>query len=404
MRILSVTAQKPTSTGSGVYLTEVIKQLRREGHKQAIIYGRMPDDPPMKVEDEVEASYPVTFMQGDLNFPIAGMSDNMPYRSTRYCDFNDEMTRKFAMAYFLQISKAITEFKPDLIICHHLYLVTAIVTHVNKTLLGNAKVVAICHGTDIRQMKKHELCRQYIKEGMRYLDQVYVLHNDQFDDIKDTYGVRMRRIDTIGTGFNADVFSTPKTEKNRMPHRIVYAGKICKQKGVPQLIEACENLATKIDDLELILAGGYSNKEEYDEIYKLGKNAKLNLTFTGQVHQSELAELYQTSKVFCLPSFFEGLPLVTLEAMACGCSCVMTDLPGIRQWYTENVKDSPLIFVQTPKMSNVDVPVLSDLPVFTKNLENALADAMTMEGNPEAVSELSWHALATRLIEKTSRL
>ena len=39
MRILSVTAQKPCSTGSGVYLTEVVKALAKEGHTQTVLAG-----------------------------------------------------------------------------------------------------------------------------------------------------------------------------------------------------------------------------------------------------------------------------------------------------------------------------------------------------------------------------
>ena len=39
MRILSISAQKPDSTGSGVYLTEVVKALAEEGHRQAVVCG-----------------------------------------------------------------------------------------------------------------------------------------------------------------------------------------------------------------------------------------------------------------------------------------------------------------------------------------------------------------------------
>ena len=39
MKILSVTAQKPNSTGSGVYLTELMKEFEKLGHKQAIVAG-----------------------------------------------------------------------------------------------------------------------------------------------------------------------------------------------------------------------------------------------------------------------------------------------------------------------------------------------------------------------------
>ena len=44
MRILSVTAQKPDSTGSGVYLTEVVREMGSEGHVQAVLAGVYRED------------------------------------------------------------------------------------------------------------------------------------------------------------------------------------------------------------------------------------------------------------------------------------------------------------------------------------------------------------------------
>ena len=44
MKILSITAQKPHSTGSGVYLTELVKSFAQMGHTQAVIAGVYPDD------------------------------------------------------------------------------------------------------------------------------------------------------------------------------------------------------------------------------------------------------------------------------------------------------------------------------------------------------------------------
>ena len=39
MNILSITAQKPNSTGSGIYLTELVKEFKRKGHFQAVVAG-----------------------------------------------------------------------------------------------------------------------------------------------------------------------------------------------------------------------------------------------------------------------------------------------------------------------------------------------------------------------------
>ncbi len=404
MRVLSITAQKPTSTGSGVYLTEVVKCLSQLGHTQAIVYGRAYNDPAPDCEKEAIATYPVTFGEGELDFNIAGMSDNMPYPSTRYCDFTDSMVQKFTNANASTIQGAIIDFKPDLIVCHHLYLTTAIASHINQTLLSPAKIVVICHGTDIRQMNKHQLCAEYIKQGINSLDQVFVLHKNQIEDVKNTYGTPMSKIDIIGTGFNSNVFNENVATSSRSKKSIVYAGKICYQKGVRELILAVSEMSKEIDGIELSLAGGHSNEKEFEEIVAIAKNSNVDVEFKGKLTQEDLAKLYAQSSVFCLPSFFEGLPLVSLEALACGCSCVMTDLPGIREWYLDNTKDAPLIFVKPPKMTNVDVPLLSDLPPFRDDLADALTQAFALKSNVQSVSHLSWTELTKRLLEKVDRL
>ena len=93
MKILSITAQKPNSTGSGVYLTELVKGFARQGHRQAVVAGVYEDD---KVEfPEGVKFYPVFFCTEELPFPIAGMSDEMPYESTVYGQMTPDMVARF---------------------------------------------------------------------------------------------------------------------------------------------------------------------------------------------------------------------------------------------------------------------------------------------------------------------
>ena len=125
MKILSITAQKPNSTGSGVYLTELMKEFEKLGHKQAIVAGiSMGEEISLPFEANV---YPVQFMSKDLPFPVCGMSDEMPYTSTRYKDMTEEMVFQFKSIFLRELKRAMDEFSPDLIFCHHLYLLTAIV-------------------------------------------------------------------------------------------------------------------------------------------------------------------------------------------------------------------------------------------------------------------------------------
>ena len=93
MRILNVTAQKPNSTGSGIFLTELMKEFANGGHEQALVAGVYPQEETPVPEHVI--FYPVYFEQGKLNFPIVGMSDEMPYPSTRYRDLTPDMEEAF---------------------------------------------------------------------------------------------------------------------------------------------------------------------------------------------------------------------------------------------------------------------------------------------------------------------
>lgn len=44
MKILSILAQKPSSTGSGIFLTELLKNFQKMGEKQAVLYGIAKED------------------------------------------------------------------------------------------------------------------------------------------------------------------------------------------------------------------------------------------------------------------------------------------------------------------------------------------------------------------------
>lgn len=55
------------------------------------------------------------------------MSDEMPYISTRYKDMTEEMTVQFRNAFLAVLDEVIEREDPELILCHHLYYLTALV-------------------------------------------------------------------------------------------------------------------------------------------------------------------------------------------------------------------------------------------------------------------------------------
>ena len=395
MKILNITAQKPDSTGSGVYLTEMVKAFDRLGHDQAVIAGIAPGDAPILPEGV--RFFPVYYETELLPYPVLGMSDEMPYRATRYCDMVPEMVDQLRAAFEKALSEVLKQFDPDLVICHHLYLVTSIV----RNFLPEKKVLAVCHGTDIRQMRKHTLEREWIISSTRKLNAVFALHDAQKEEIAELYGVCADKITVIGTGFDHELFhDRGRNNQDALsnPIKITYVGKIWEKKGVKSLIRSLDLLPYQPEDLVLNLIGGHSHQAEYDAIWALAQASRFDIRFLGKRAQEEVAEAYRQSDLFVLPSFFEGLPLVVIEALACGCRVVVTDLPGIGSWLSKKVAGATIVYVEPPDMVNTDEPEPESIPQFEERLAQAITLALGMSCNTPNMYALSWEALCKELL------
>ncbi len=407
MNILVITAQKPDSTGSGVYVAETVRAFSSAGHDVTLVAG-------IDAADEATlpdgaAFHPVRFRTPELPYPVCGMSDQMPYEATRYRDMTPEMCERFKHAFDQAIREACEEKFPDVVLCHHLYLACGVAVRCVREVaeargFARPSVRGICHSTDLRQMGKHSLEREFIVEGVHALDCIFALHEPQKREIVELYGVPEERVRVVGSGYNNKLFNpTGRTSHvEGAPAHFLYVGKIWRKKGVESLIRCAQLLGTAPSDIAFNLVGGHNNEREFAELRTLADASPYRFDFPGKVDQNQLARIYRDSNVFVLPSFFEGLPLVVIEALACGCKAVVTDLPGIRPWISTNIPAAPVWFVEPPRMESVDEPVADDLPAFEQRLAKAI-DAAAAAPAPSAtnfagIERVTWAGLAEKLI------
>lgn len=398
MKILSVTAQKPDSTGSGVYLTELVKEFHKSGIEQQILCGVTRGD--IVEFPEGIAVHKVYYKSEELPYPVLGMSDEMPYESTRYCDMTEEMTEEFRLAFGEKVRSVVHKFDPDVILCHHMYYLAALI----RELFPEKKMAVLSHGSDLRQIQKNPWQRDYIVKQMCKMDFLLALHEKQKEEICRIFHCDKQHVIVVGTGYNRDLFRIlPELQKDSDVTRLIFAGKISEKKGIMSLIRALDRIPHVKEDYQLALAGGAGNEREYKEICFLAKESACEVEFLGKLPQTELVQELNRSDVFVLPSFFEGLPLVLMEAMACGLNVVCTELPGIREWLDANVPNHGVILVKPPKMEDTDEPVKEELPEFELRLAEAIQIA-TAQPKPEmeAVMRNSWKALCERLLQYLS--
>lgn len=399
MKILNVTAQKPDATGSGVFLLELMKQFDVMGIEQALVAGVYQDDV-AKLPEKIDF-FPVYFNCDKLPFPIVGMSDVMPYESTVYSEMTKGMIEQYEKEFLNHIKMVVEKFKPDVILCNHLYWLTAMIRESNK----NIKVVGICHGTDIRQLKKHKLKHAFIKEQIKNLDIVMALHEEQKKDIIMNYGVLADKIEVVGTGYNKDIFFRQDNKKRKEQVKVVYAGKLARAKGVISLMKSLEHLPLNSPDIVLKLAGGYGNEEEYMELYDLVSKSKYQTEILGRLEQKQLASVFRECDIFILPSFYEGLPLVIMEALACGLRVIVTDIPGIRTWMNHNIPQNNIHYIPLPTIQNIDEPIEQELVAYEKRLAKAIEKTI-LEIKDQEFSEkcmnmehLSWEGVSKKIVK-----
>lgn len=107
---------------------------------------------------------------------------------------------------------------------------------------------------------------------------------------------------------------------------IGFASRLAEQKGIPYLLEASVGLAARFPGLHVLIAGdGELDAEMRARASALGLDGTVR--FLGV--RRDIAELLQAFDVFVLPSLWEGLPMVVLEAMAVGCPIVATAVGGV---------------------------------------------------------------------------
>ena len=363
MRVLHVLAQLPAKTGSGVYFTNVIEGLESFNHEQVALYGTSPEHN-FNILDTV---YEVEFEGKDLDFPIVGMSDIMPYNNTLYRDMTEEMINDWQNAFREKLIKAKEEFNPDVIITHHLWMLSSIVCEI----FNDRKILGVCHNTDIRQAEKNPVMKEKYVFNLDKLDKVLALSSGQIDEIAKVFNYPKENIINIGAGYNEKVFFPLKEYPKKDKVEIIYAGKFDESKGFFELIKAFRILETKVDNVEIELIGNLKEQDR-DRIESLVGDSK-NINIYNAMDQVHLGEIMREKDIFILPSYFEGLGLIAVEALGSGLRVVATEIEGLIEFLGDKINNSDIIeYIAMPTIYDTDKAVEEEKPAFIERIVEAL--------------------------------
>lgn len=152
-------------------------------------------------------------------------------------------------------------------------------------------------------------------------------------------GVSPGRVRVASMGVDFETRFTPGPPEGRRRGEILFVGRLVEKKGLAHLIEAMPAIVERQPDARLLVAGG---GPEEAALRALADHTGVagRVEFLGALPQAALPDLYRRASVFVAPFVVaadgdrEGLGLVTVEAIACGCPVVVGDLPVLDDLFT----------------------------------------------------------------------
>lgn len=236
--------------------------------------------------------------------------------------------------------------------------------------LGGARTVFHLHDGSFPAWYagRSRLARYLILATLRRVDRVIVL--------TPSWAVWVKSVEPAArTQVIGNPVVLPDRSRETQPARILFLGRLWQEKGIFDLVEALAIVRKDIPDLIAVCAGDGEQAEVLAKAEALGIADCLHLP--GWIDGAEKTNQLRQASVFVLPSYFEGLPMGVLEAMAHGVPVVATEVGGVR----DALADDAGLLVRPG-----DVPALAEA-LLTLLRDQALRERMGEVGRRRVETE-----------------
>ncbi len=236
---------------------------------------------------------------------------------------------------FCHLLKFIKIWKPDVI---HAVALKPIVFSFFLSLMQKIPVISMMTGLGYvftSSSLKARVIKPLLKIFMHFifasrLNRLMVLNDEDARWAEIFFALAHKKVDVLpGVGIDTKKFS-PGLRKDKC-FTIAYVGRMLRDKGLFELIEAVKILKQKKINFKLRLAGAPdpSNPESIclNEI-TAWQNSGL-CEYLG--HISDVPGFLKDADLMVLPSYREGMPTSILEAASCCLPCIASDVPGCRE-------------------------------------------------------------------------
>lgn len=192
------------------------------------------------------------------------------------------------------------------------------------------------------------------KISLKRIKTIFFQNDDDIKLFKENGIIKKQHIVKLnGSGVNLEKFKSSELPNS---FSLLFIGRLIKDKGVSEYLEACRIIKRKYPNIKCMLVGPYDTNPSAISEEEL--NAYIDdgtIEYYGE--QRDVCSYIKECSVYILPSYREGTPKTVLEAMAVGRPIITTDAPGCRETvmdgingYLIPIKDSSSIVEKVEKL------------------------------------------------------
>lgn len=286
--------------------------------------------------------------------------------------------------FVCNIKKLMLTNRYDIVSIHYLLIDKVLEMCLDACKYCNIKTVVHLHGLNVWKdyYHPHQMLQKYCsvrrKRILLKADCLVGVSNKVCKVIMDR--IDSKPIFTVYNGVDTKKFIYSNKNKDPNKFRIICVANLIPIKGQQYLIDACCKLHEEGLNIELTIAGRGCNEEKLKEKVTLN-NAGKYIRFLGYIQYEQVVYELDKSDVFVLPSFFEALGCVYLEAMA-----MKLPVIGVRgQGIDEIIVDSKNGFLVEPQSST---SIYNKLRwIYNHNLESK---KIAIKGYKAVINSYQW--------------
>jgi alpha-maltose-1-phosphate synthase len=237
-------------------------------------------------------------------------------------------------------------------------------------------------------------------------DGVIAVSNGMRDDVLDAYpDLDPARVHVVGNGVDAEAYRpVPDPDVVRSlgvdPDRpyALFVGRITRQKGVAHLLRAAEQLP---DDAGLVLCAGAADtpaerQQVADAVTELQSRRDGVVWIEAMLPREQLVPLITGATVFVVPSVYEPLGIVNLEAAACGTAVVASAVGGIPEVVADG-RTGLLVPYDPDDAAAFESGLAARVTELLHDPERAAR--MGAAGRERVLAEFGWPAIAQQTVD-----